>query len=133
MKIKMKDLKLIIESYLFEQEEVEPEAEEDAEAEEAEEAEEPAEPDADPTVEMSNDMIETAESERDVAKAFAIFSATFKTLSKNKPDLEVLIPRNFSNIFPEKEFPNGKIKYSDVVNAEKDGSARVGINNINLG
>ena len=135
MKIKIKDLKLIIESYLFEQdEEAEADAEEEADAEpEADAAPAPAAdadaPAEDKTQEQVDAMIKTTEAERDIEKAFENFLATFKALSIANPELEAPIPRNLDRIFPKNEFPEGKIKVSDVEKAGLDGSARTGINN----
>lgn len=145
MKIKVKDLKLIIERYLFEQEEEAAEEEEVAEEEPVEEdepaaEEEPSEEPAgdDPTAtepavedksnEQIDNMVQTTESERDAEVAFSNFLTTFKTLSIANPELEVPIPRNLVSVFPKSEFPEGRIKFTDVKKAAEDGSARAGIN-----
>jgi len=138
MKIKVKDLKFLIERFLKEQgeeeeevEEVEEEEEEPSEDEEAEDEEpvedeeeeeaEPAEPDKD--AERKEKIISDVEKESDPRIAFRDFMDDVALLGEDDPEFKIRIPTNLQAIFPGKK----EVNYQEIVSAHNGGKARAGV------
>ena len=126
MKIKVKDLKFLIESFLKEQDEEEPAEDEEveeepAEDEEVEEEPEPPEPDKD--AERKEKIISDVEKESDPRIAFQDFMDDVALLGEDDPEFKIRIPTNLKTIFPGKK----EVSYQEIVSAHNGGKARAGV------
>ena len=149
MKIKIKDLKVLIENYLHEADEEEREASEEEESgeeesgEEGDESEEEAsedsgeeesedsgeeaseedseEPDVNPDDARKEDLIKKVEA-LPPDKAFEEFKDDIELLGKGMPDFKIRVPANLTKHFSGKK----EVSYQDVMSAEMGGTARAG-------